>query len=547
MRHRARTAQRFSLGLVVLIAAAAIGCKGGQHTAQAADVRAPEGEQALLAAQEEGSNSLDIHGVGTNRPAYGSSWNIYDRLISFGRKTLPDGQVMYDYQKPEPELAERWEIEPGKSITFYLRKDATFHDGSKVTAQDVKWSFDRAVSMGGFPTFQMKAGSLEKPEQFEVVDENTFRVQMLRADKFTLPDLGVPVAAIYNSKLAKSHATADDPWAAQWLKNNAAGGGAYKVEKFEPGVQLVMTRFEAWKSGPLPKLKKVILRVVPSAATRRAMFERGDVDLLFDIPPRDVSELAAKGGFKVQGVPVENFMWFIDMNVTKPPFDKLEVRRAIAAAVPFEQIYASACFGRGVKLYGGTSETASSTEWPQPYPYRTDLEKAKQLLSAAGYPQGFQTKLYYNLGLSTWTEPIALLLQENLRKIGVEVTLEKVPAANWRAEMGKKSMPLLINDMGGWLNYPEYFFFWNYHSQNAVFNTMSYQNPSMDAPIERARFSEEPAEYASAVKQFISTAFTDVPRIPLFQSNVDVAMKPSVKGYQYWFHRQIDFRQIYKD
>ena len=544
MTHRVRT----WLGLCcALLVPAAIGCKGSQHTAQAADVKPAKSEQTLLAAQEEGSNSLDIHGVGTNRPAYGSSWNIYDRLISFGTKTLPDGQAMYDYQKPEPELAERWEIEPGKSITFHLRKDATFHDGTKVTAADVKWSFDRAVSMGGFPTFQMKAGSLEKPEQFEALDERTFRVHMLRADKFTLPDLGVPVAAVYNSTLAKSHATADDPWAAQWLKNNAAGGGAYKLEKFEPGVQLVLSRFDAWKSGPLPKLNKVILRVVPSAATRRAMFERGDVDMLFDLPPRDVSELAAKGKFKVQGVPVENFMWFVDMNVTKPPFDKLEVRRAIAAAVPYEQIFASSCFGRGRKLYAGTSETATSAEWPQPYPYTTDLEKAKQLLAAGGYPKGFSTKLYYNLGLSTWSEPIALLLQESLRKIGVEVTLEKIPAANWRAEMGNKSMPLLINDMGGWLNYPEYFFFWNYHSQNAVFNTMSYQNPDMDRAIESARFSEDPAQYATAVKQFISQAFADAPRIPLFQSNVDVAMKPTVQGYQYWFHRQIDFRQIYKD
>jgi peptide/nickel transport system substrate-binding protein len=240
-------------------------------------------------------------------------------------------------------------------------------------------------------------------------------------------------------------------------------------------------------------------------------------------------------------------MWFVDMNVTKPPFDKLAVRQAIAAAIPFDQIYASSAYGRGVKLYGGTSATATTADWPQPYPFTTDLEKAKQLLASAGYPKGFSTKLYYNLGLTTWSEPIALLLQENLRKIGVEVSLEKIPAANWRAEMGKKSMPFLINDMGGWLNYPDYFFFWNYHSQNAVFNTMSYQNSDMDKAIDAARVAESPEVYASSVRSFISKAFADVPRVPLFQSNLDVAMKPSVKGYQYWFHRQVDFRQIYKE
>jgi peptide/nickel transport system substrate-binding protein len=534
-----------TLGLC-LLTGSGLACGNARHTAHAADNTSPNKSSTLLVAVEEGPNSLDIQGIGTNRPSYGASWNVYERLITFGKKTRPDGQVMYDYQKPEPELAERWETEPGKSITFYLRKDATFHDGTPVTAHDVKWSFDRAVTIGGFPTFQMKAGSLEKPDQFEVVDDHTFRVKLLRADKFTLPDLGVPVPAIYNSKLAKTHATTADPWAQTWLKNNAAASGAYKVDKFEPGVQLVMSRFEGWKSGPLPKLERVILRVVPSAATRRAMLERGDVDVLFDLPPRDVSELAAKGTFKVQGVPVENFMWFIDMNVKKPPFDKLEVRQAIAAAIPYEQIYASSCYGRGAKLFGGASASAVTADWPQPYPYRTDLAKAKQLLAAAGLSKGFSTKLYYNLGLSTWSEPIALLLQQNLRKLGIDATLEKIPAANWRGEMGKKSMPFLINDMGGWLNYPDYFFFWNYHSQNAVFNTMSYQNADMDKAIDTARFAETPELYASSVKSFITKAFDDVPRIPLFQSNVDVAMKPNVHGYQYWFHRQVDFRQLYK-
>ena len=79
---------------------------------------------------------------------------------------------MYDYTKLEPELAESWQVaSDGMSVLFKLRRDAKFHDGTPVTAKDVKWSLDRAVTVGGFPTFQMKAGSLEKPEQFVVVDD----------------------------------------------------------------------------------------------------------------------------------------------------------------------------------------------------------------------------------------------------------------------------------------------------------------------------------------------------------------------------------------
>ncbi len=125
---------------------------------------------------------------------------------------------------------------------------------------------------------------------------------------------------------------------ATWLKNNDAGGGAYRVEKFEPGVQEVLTRFEAWASGPKPQIDRVIVRVIPSASTRRAMMERGDVDVSFDLPPRDAAELSKQGKLKVQGLPVENFMWFVDMNVEKPPFDDVNVRQAVAAALPYDKI-----------------------------------------------------------------------------------------------------------------------------------------------------------------------------------------------------------------
>ena len=105
----------------------------------------------LVVVTEYGPNSLDIQGLGANQPTHGPSWNIYDRLLSYGTKTLPDGTVSYDYKSLTPELAELWEVaEDGMSATFKLRPNAVFHDGSPVTAADVKWSFDRAVQIGGF-------------------------------------------------------------------------------------------------------------------------------------------------------------------------------------------------------------------------------------------------------------------------------------------------------------------------------------------------------------------------------------------------------------
>src|SRR6202042_2855447 len=144
--------------------------------------KAQSRNETLLLVTENGPNNLDIHGVGTNRPGYETSWNCYDRLISHETKTLPDGTLSYDRDKFKPELAEDMNV-GDMSVTFKLKKNAKFHDGTPITANDVKWSLDRSVTVGGFPTVQMKAGSLSDKEQFVLVDDSTIRVDFAKKDR----------------------------------------------------------------------------------------------------------------------------------------------------------------------------------------------------------------------------------------------------------------------------------------------------------------------------------------------------------------------------
>ena len=504
-------------------------------------------KETLVVLIENGPNSMDIHGVGTSFRSYVACWNIYDRLLTFGRKTLPNGVQSYDYSQIKGELAESYELAPdGMSCTFKLRKNATFHDGAPVTAEDVKWSLDRAVSVGGFPTFQMKAGSLEKPEQFVVVDDKTIRIDFLRKDKLTLPDLAVVVPAVFNSKLAKKHATEKDPWAMDWMKTNSAGGGAFKLVRWTPGQECVFERNEDWKCGPLPPMKRVVLREVPSAGNRRALMERGDADISVDNPPKDTADIIKGGKYLVASAPIENSLKYVGMVVTQKPFDDVKVRQAITYAVPYQQIYDAAIFGRAIPMSGGPATAPADASWPQPFPYKTDLAKAKALLAEAGYPDGFETTISIDLGDATVSEPEAVLLQQSLAQIGVKATIEKIPGSNFRSAMLQKNRPLHIASFGGWLNFPDYFFFWGYHGQNAVFNTMSYKNKDMDAFIDSARFEFDKAKYENDIKSFIKMAIDDAPRIPLYQQLLDVALQKDVKGYTYWFHRQLDFREIAK-
>jgi peptide/nickel transport system substrate-binding protein len=502
----------------------------------------------LLVVSESGPNNIDIHGVGTNVPGYEVSWNCYDRLISHEMKTGPNGQPYYDRDKFKPELAEDMNVGPN-SATFKLRKNATFHDGTPVKAQDVKWSLDRAVSVGGFPTFQMKAGSLEKPEQFVVVDDHTIRVDFIRKDNLTIPDLAVIVPCVLNSGLVKKNATEKDPWGLEYTKQNTAGSGAYRVTRWTPGTEVVMERNDKWASGPQPKIQRVIWRMIPSAGNRRALLERGDADISYDLPSKDFAELRDNKKIKIVSTPFSNGVQYIGMNVTKPPFNDVRVRKAVAYAIPYQKIMDAAMYGLAKPMFGAPANAATEVAWPQPHKFNTDIAKAKQLLAEAGFPNGFETTLSFDLGFAVVNEPLCILVQESLAQIGIKAEINKIPGANWRTELNKKVMPLFTNVFSGWLDYPEYFFFWCYDGQNSVFNTMSYQSKQMDALIDGARVAAangNTADYDKNVKGFVDLAFEDMPRIPLFQPYSNVAMQNNIDGYQYWFHRRLDYRAFTK-
>src|ERR671934_575720 len=309
-----------------------------------APAKAQARQETLLIVSESGPNNLDIHGVGTNVPGYEVSWNCYDRLISHEMKTLPNGTQYYERDKFKLELADDMNI-GDMSVTFKLKKNAVFQDGTPVTAKDVKWSLDRAVSVGGFPTFQMGAGSLTKAEQFVIVDDHTVRVDFLKKDRLTIPDLAVIVPCIINSELVKKNASEKDPWGLEYTKQQTAGSGAFKVTKWTAGTEVVMERNDGWVGGPLPKVKRVIWRMVPQAGNRRALLERGDADISYDLPNKDFQEMKANGKLNVVSLPYSNGIQYIGMNVTKPPFDNPKVRQAMAYAMSYQKIIDAVLFG----------------------------------------------------------------------------------------------------------------------------------------------------------------------------------------------------------
>jgi peptide/nickel transport system substrate-binding protein len=188
---------------------------------------------------------------GSTRESFGLSMNVYDWLFSFGRKKLGANWV-FDPTVIRGELAKGYQVSPdGMTVTIALRPDTTWHDGSPVTAEDIKWSLDRAVS-------------------------------------------------------AKSHAAADDPWVLDWLKSNSAAGGAYIVESFKPGESVIIRHNETWKGGALPFFHHIIIQTVPEPATRANLIEKGDADLAIDLAASDIPTMEKSAKAKMVSLPLAN-------------------------------------------------------------------------------------------------------------------------------------------------------------------------------------------------------------------------------------------------
>lgn len=492
-------------------------------------------------------NTLDPTMLGTTREAFTVGMSTYDRLVSFGKKKQGDNWV-FDLENIRGELAERYVIAPdGLKITFYLRKDAKFQDGTPVTADDVKWSLDRAVSAKSLAAAQLLTGSMTKPEQFKVIDASTFEVTLPKPDRLALSNLATVYPIIINSKVAKSHATAEDPWAQTWLKENTAGSGAYSVETFKPGEQIILKRNEAWArsaDGKPAPFKRVIAQTIPEAATRANLVERGDADLAIDLQANDAASLASKGKVKVISTPQYNAVSFISFNTQMKPFDNVKVRQAIAYALPYDDMFKAALFGRGKPLFNATwKDGPPSAEFPISQPVKLDLVKAKQLLIEAGFPDGFETPFAFNLGQANIAEPMAALIKESLAKIGIKVDIQKLPDAQMSTLINEKKAPFFTENIVAWLPSNDYFYR-NFYTGNQRWNYSSLNDPKLVEIAEKARFETDPAKYAAYAKQLNAMAFDLMAQIPIWQASQDAVMVPSLDGYVYQFHRQVDFRDV---
>lgn len=456
--------------------------------------------------------------------------NIYERLVQMRFDEAADGTLRAHPTEVVPQLAESWTVD-GPVITFKLRAGVKFHaTGNPLTSEDVRYSFTRLVNIVGNGRNQAGIAGIFKAEQIEAPDPLTVRITF--TDNRGTPT-AIPVAltsmkffqfAIVDSVEVKKHATAEDPFANQWLMRNVATTGPYYLAGRTAGQQLELRAVPNHWSGRQPAFEHVILRVRGSADLV-SLIRGGVVDYAAEgLTGRQYDALAAAGFPVVNGnTPT---LLRLHMAMDKEPFTDARVRQAMLYAIPTDRIIRTALAGRGQRpvCYFNADDITCNNSLER---YSFDLNRARALLAEAG-KTSFSFDFWYSSALP-YNNDIAILIADALKQIGVTANLRPTPALQLldavRARINgqhEDMSGMLMNESVIWLNDPSTLTNLVIATKTAtsgVANWARFSDPEADALHERYRNSDDVAARRAAYQvlqdKMAETAATSIPIVML--------------------------------
>lgn len=314
-------------------------------------------------------------------------------------------------------LAESFARDDSGAWVFKLRRDALFHDGSPVTADDVRWSIEQVAAEKS--TAYMR-GQFQSVSSIETPDKTTVRL-VTKEPLATLPTW----FANYNMHIVKKGSSMSEP----------IGAGPFRVAAQERGTSIELVAFEKYFKPGLPKLERIKFIVYKDENLRVAALESGDIDMIEYVPWQSMQKVEAdpRLGMQTQYGPFMDILF----NATKPPFNDPRVRQAVAHAVKREDIVKVAFFGRGKPLEG--VPIAEGTPWHDPVlskGWSYDPARSKALLAAAGFANGIEATLLATAQFGMHKDT-AEIVQQYLGAIGINCSLQ-LPDWSTRVNRGMK-------------------------------------------------------------------------------------------------------------
>jgi peptide/nickel transport system substrate-binding protein len=434
----------------------------------------------------------------------------------------------------EPWLAESWEVSPDfTEYTLKLREGVTFHDGTMMDAEAIKFNWDRMIEIGRGSSYLY----LDTVEECEVIDDYMVRFKL----NGSLPHWLHTLAGVWSFRpqspaWLKEHEV-DGDMGQQWATDHECGTGPYVLEEWTHDDRAVLAKYDDyWQGWEGSHVEKAIIKFVPEGSTQRLMLESGELDIVFSrsMTPEDLKALMSNPEVEVESFPGTRDRW-IALRLTRPPLDNVKVRQALAYAMNYDAVIEG--------IYGGFAErtgplrmgfVGDDESLHTQYQYNPD--KAESLLEEAGVEDLSLTCLYMN----EWPEytKIAELLQSDLAKIGVQVKLDGQPMSTWASARKDPDYPADIFIGGFSVENADHFsaitpLYAGWSIPPAGYNLAWYQNSEVDALFDKAKVEADFGELAQIYREIGQILLDESPYIWAAQLVDVIPHTKALEGFRY--------------
>ena len=464
--------------------------------------------------------------------------NVYQTLVTF---------VGSDLQTITPSLADSWETKDADDhweLTFKLHPGNTFASGNPITADDVVYSFSRVFALNGPPSFLFTGVAGITAESVTAVDPETVQINLPKTASpgAFLAILTNTIASVVDSKEVMAHETDGDNGSA-WLLDHSAGSGAYVIDHWTQEVEVLLTANPNF-SGDKPALSSVLISHVPESANQLTQLQNGDADIALNLT---AEQLATLSGDATSVTGADLRLFYLGMNATVQPLDKVEVREALRMAIDYDGIVNDLLSGNAQKVQ--TIIPSPMFGYNSDAPFQQDVEGAKALLEQAGVSDVSLEMLIPDgaaPGGVQWSD-LAAKLQSDWDQIGVTVTIKQVTFAELLDVYRAQGAQLALLYWGPDFADPDTNVtpFTNYEAKSIAWRN-SWDDPDIAAKAKDAALMTDPAEREAAYKEITDYVLHNGPYAVLYQPAALFGVRNTVQGFEWNPMGFTDFWSILK-
>ena len=427
--------------------------------------------------------------------------NMYDGVLTRDAKM----QVV-------PELAESYRQIDATTYEFKLRKGVRFHSGDMMTADDVKFTFDRLIKDGAMGGQTSPRKSLLGPLK-DVLIVDPFTVRFVLAEPWPILPAMLPFQEVVSRKFVETQGS-------DALATKVNGTGPFKLAEWRKGDAVIMERFDGYYGGataipPVGKacVERVVFKVIPENASRVAALLAGDVDIINELPAHNVKQVEGNKNTRVMSVRGTR-SFFIAMNTQARPLAEPRVRQALAHAIDKKLIIERILGGHATAINGILSPDAFAFDARLPE-YRHDPERAKKLLAEAGYKDGLDLTLETEGAFKETAEAVAAVARKGGFRIRVVVSEGSQLQSKWRKKDEPKPGEMFFTSWGNGSLDP-YDIFDPTHMTGGRGNSSFYSNPALDRLLTDAATELDAKKRAGLYQQAQQIIVKDLPYIYLW-------------------------------